>query len=454
MARRTPPISAANSAADTLLGSRKRCLPRPLLEQDPHTKKRKASVSPPSAPHHTVAQQIDVGAWQGFCEIESEPACFSVILRDMGVQGVLVREAFSVDPMLLATLPQPIYGLILLFRHRKFGRTNQATECPPNLWFANQLPAQNSCATLAMMNIIMNNTDIDIGEHLRQFKDFTQDLTPFQRGEAFANFDFVKKIHNSFAKIMDIFESDKHLSNKVKRAKRETNGKKERRASADSAATDDSTDSYVENAHHFIAFAPVGDEVWKFDGLDAQPALLGTFGGREGETWLSTAADTIATVMAAGDDDYNIIALTQSPLLLLRKRLVEIYHVLHYVESRLDSIDAKWETSSASIEKFPDLQMLGVNDRLTSSVADATKCKIDGEQMQQLLGHRTRLLQTSSQLATDIMIEMQSEVDENQKAAQRRFDCAPVIKKWMEMLAGNGYLERNLDQYTQRKGRK
>jgi ubiquitin carboxyl-terminal hydrolase L5 len=52
------------------------------------------------------------------------------------------------------------------------------------------------------------------------------------------------------------------------------------------------------------------------------------------------------------------------------------------------------------------------------------------------------------------MIEMQSEVDENQKAAQRRFDCAPVIKKWMEMLAGNGYLERNLDQYTQRKGRK
>jgi ubiquitin carboxyl-terminal hydrolase L5 len=454
MARRTPPISAANSAADTLLGSRKRCLPGPLLEQDPHTKKRKASVSPPSAPYHTVTQQIDAGAWQGFCEIESEPACFSVILRDMGVQGVLVREAFSVDPMLLATLPQPIYGLILLFRHRKFGRTNQATECPSNLWFANQLPAQNSCATLAMMNIIMNNTDIDIGEHLRQFKDFTQDLTPFQRGEAFANFDFVKKIHNSFAKTMDIFESDKHLCNKVKRAKREIDGKKERRASADSAATDDSTDSYVENAHHFIAFAPVGDEVWKLDGLDAQPALLGTFGGREGETWLSTAADTIATVMAAGDDDYNIIALTRSPLLLLRKRLAEIYHVMHYVESRLDSIDAKWEILSASIEKFPDLQMLGVNDHLASSLADATKCEIDGEQMQQLLGRRTRLLQTSSQLATNIMIEMQSEVDENQKAAQRRFDCAPVIKKWMEMLAGNGYLERNLDQYTQRKGRK
>jgi ubiquitin carboxyl-terminal hydrolase L5 len=356
--------------------------------------------------------------------------------------------------VLLATLPQPIYGLILLFRHRKFGRTDQATECPPNLWFANQLPAQNSCATLAMMNIIMNNTDIDIGEHLRQFKDFTQDLTPFQRGEAFANFDFIKKIHNSFAKTMDILESDKHLSNKVKRTRRETNGKKDRRASADSVATDDSTDNYEENAHHFIAFAPVGDEVWKLDGLDAQPALLGTFGGREGETWLSTAADTIATVMAAGDDDYNIIALTQSPLLLLRNRLAEIYHILHYVESRLHSIDAKWETSSASIEKFPDLQMLGVDDRLTSSVVAATKREVDGEQMQQLLDRRTRLLQTSSQLATDIMIEIQSEVDENEKATQRRFDCAPVIKKWMEMLASNGYLERNLDQYTQRKGHK
>ena len=406
-----------------------------------------------TSPEHTIAHQIDTAAWQGFCEIESEPACFSVILRDMGVRGVIVREAFSADPVSLATLPQPIYGLILLFRHRKFGRSDQANEYPPSVWFANQLPAQNSCATLAMMNIIMNNTDIDIGEHLRQFKNFTQDLTPFQRGEAFANFDFVKKIHNSFAKSMDILESDKHLSNKVKRAKREANGKKGRRSSADSAATDDSTDSYEENAHHFIAFAPVGNEVWKLDGLDTQPTALGTFSGREG-TWLSTAADTIAAVMAAGDDDYNIIALTRSPLLLLRKRLAEICHVLHHVESRLHCIDPEWTVSSTTNERLPDLQMLGVDGQPASSALDVIKSEIESEQMQQLLDRRAHLLKSSTQIATDIMAEMQSEVDENQKAAQRRFDCAPVIKRWIEMLAGNGHLEQNLDQYTQRKGRR
>jgi ubiquitin carboxyl-terminal hydrolase L5 len=222
----------------------------------------------------------------------------------------------------------------------------------------------------------------------------------------------------------------------------------------DTATTEDSTDSYEENAHHFIAFAPVGNEVWKLDGLDAQPAALGTFSGKEGESWLSTAADTIATVMAAGDDDYNIIALTRSPLLLLRRELAEICHVLHYVESRLHRIDAEWRISSAASERLPDLQMLGVDNQLARSVADAIKSEIDGEQMQQLLNRRTHLLQISTQLATDIMVEIQSEDDENQKATQRRYDCAPVIKRWMEMLAGNGYLEQNLDQYTQRKCRR
>ena len=154
---------------------------------------------------------------------------------------------------ILENIPQPIYGFILLFHYREFGNDNQADECPKDVWFANQLPAQNSCATLAMINILMNQSDeAVIGEHLEQFKDFTKDFTPYQRGEAFASFDFVKKIHNSFAKKMDILEGDKHLSYKVKRTERLKAQKaaektkpskrsiKSRRPSADSVATQDS----------------------------------------------------------------------------------------------------------------------------------------------------------------------------------------------------------------------
>lgn len=47
----------------------------------------------------------------------------------------------------------------------------------------------------------MNNIpNIELGDNLRGFKDFTADFSPALRGDAIANFDFVKQIHNSFAR--------------------------------------------------------------------------------------------------------------------------------------------------------------------------------------------------------------------------------------------------------------
>ena len=34
--------------------------------------------------------------------------------------------------------------------------------------------------------------------------------------------------------------------------------------------------SYDDSALHFMAFIPIGDEVWKLDGLDRQPENLGS----------------------------------------------------------------------------------------------------------------------------------------------------------------------------------
>ena len=49
--------------------------------------------------------------------------------------------------------------------------------CPENLWFANQV-IDNSCASLALLNIILNVPNLEIGEHLTQFKQFTKDFSP------------------------------------------------------------------------------------------------------------------------------------------------------------------------------------------------------------------------------------------------------------------------------------
>lgn len=465
--------------------SRKRSPPKPFSDSEPSSKRSKDSSSPcvpkndvttrpvfPSPPD-MPATAFDKQTWQGFCDIESEPACFSVILREMGVQDVTVREVFSMDQdFIRENVPQPIYGFILLFHYREFGNDDQADECPKNIWFANQLPAQNSCATLAMVNILMNqSTEVSIGEHLEQFKEFTNDFPPYQRGEAFASFDFVKRIHNSFAKKMDILEGDKHLNYKVKRAERlkaqaiektkpSKKGTKSRRGSATSATTEDSADSVEENAHHYIAFVPVGNEVWKLDGFDRQPTCVGAFKPEHGETWLESVSETIAALMAAGDDDYGVIALTQSPLLSLRKSASLTINTLSHVESRLDQFSVStppqdWRHLVSADEQPPSPHILGLGQHLAANpVPDALKTAIDSEDTTQLLARRRQLIVQANDAGANIMMEMQNEAEEDVKAAQRRYDSGPVIKKWLEMLAQNGFLEENLDRFMPSKSNK
>lgn len=60
----------------------------------------------------------------------------------------------------------------------------------------------NACASVALLNIVNNVPDIELGDNLQAFKDFTKDFTPALRGDAIANFKFVKDIHNSFARLV------------------------------------------------------------------------------------------------------------------------------------------------------------------------------------------------------------------------------------------------------------
>lgn len=403
-----------------------------------------------------VKDVITKETWQGFCEIESEPAFFSAILKDMGVEGINVREIFSVLPEYLETLSKPIYGFILLYNYRNQGTSEIPKETHNHVWFANQLPAQNSCATLAMINILMNCADIEIGDYLRQFLDFTKDMTPYQRGEALASFDFVKKIHNSFAKRMDILEADKHLSYKVKKSQHLAKDKKGRRKSTDSAATDDSAEDYEENGHHYIAYVPVGNEVWMLDGLNAQPINIATFSPTRGEDWVSAVVDSIQAIFASGGDNYTVFAIMPSPLPSLRRQACLAHNHLQTTETTLDRNNPEWRsfiTDTNANESSVHPAVLGIETELaahpTPSPLAAT---IASESTHHLLDRRVRVLEDLTSLANNIMSEMQDEADGARKAEQARFDHGPVIKAWAEMLAGNGYLEQHLDRFMEGKG--
>lgn len=56
-------------------------------------------------------------------------------------------------------------------------KVDKPTVIVPEMFFANQV-ISNACATQAIISILLNITGIDIGDQLRNFKDFSIGLGP------------------------------------------------------------------------------------------------------------------------------------------------------------------------------------------------------------------------------------------------------------------------------------
>ncbi|KAJ6256566.1 Ubiquitin carboxyl-terminal hydrolase [Drechslerella dactyloides] len=119
--------------------------------------------------------------------------------------------------------------------------------------------SDNSCASLAMLNILFNSESVVLGEELSEFKSFTDLLTPPLRGLCLQNFEFLRKIHNSFARRSEIMQSNLDTIKSCT-----ANGRSDGDCGAASEA-----------AYHFIAYVPARGYVWELDGLRRRPVNIG-----------------------------------------------------------------------------------------------------------------------------------------------------------------------------------
>ncbi len=124
-----------------------------------------------------------VSSVEEWLELESDPGVFSLLVEDYGVRGVKVEEIYDMSQQ----FESQVFGFVFLFRYeisdrraRKKARDSYEMDSyimddkiVNKMFYAHQI-ITNSCATHALLSVLLNCQNVDIGPSLTNLKDFTQ----------------------------------------------------------------------------------------------------------------------------------------------------------------------------------------------------------------------------------------------------------------------------------------
>lgn len=237
-----------------------------------------------------------------WCLIESDPGCFTELIRGFGVTNVVVEELYGLCEENFQNM-YPIYGLIFLFKWQKSDdkEANIVRDTRlERLFYAKQV-INNACATQAILSVLLNapvknqtQNGIELGETLDKFKEFTKDFDPQMKGLALSNSDIIRVVHNSFAR-QQMFEFD-----------------------AKQAEKDD-------DVFHFISYVPFEGRLYELDGLREGPIDLGPI--PEGTKWIQVAKPIIEKRMqqySEGEIQFNLMAVIEDKMPEYKAKLAEL----------------------------------------------------------------------------------------------------------------------------------
>lgn len=208
---------------------------------------------------------------KGWLELESDPGLFTLLVEDFGIKGVQVEEIYDLQ----SKCQSPVYGFIFLFKwieerrsRRKVNTLVDETsvideDIVNDMFFAHQL-IPNSCATHALLSVLLNCSGVELGTTLSRIKAFTKGFSPESKGYAIGNAPELARAHNSHAR-----PEPRHLPEKQ-------NGISAVRTM---------------EAFHFVSYVPIKDRLFELDGLKAYPIDHGPWG--EDEEWTDKARRVI-----------------------------------------------------------------------------------------------------------------------------------------------------------------
>lgn len=235
-----------------------------------------------------------------WCTIESDPGVFTELIANLGVNDVDVEEIYSLDEsMMMDETPIPSYGLIFLFKWRQEVDDREVLDPTdmPELFFSRQI-VNNACATQALLSVLLNAEETDLGSEMSDFKSFVTGLDSESRGIAIGNSDHIRVVHNSFAR-PEPFMSEESKSS-----------------------------TGTEDVYHFIAYVPFRGGVYEIDGLRAGPILIGDTNDSD---WLKVATPAIQARMNrynASETHFALLSIQKKRVTVLQQELTQAQAML------------------------------------------------------------------------------------------------------------------------------
>lgn len=390
------------------------------------------------SPSHAQQREADE-EWR---ELESDPGLFSLLIEEFGVHDVKVEEVYDVSKK----IETKVYGFVFLFRYelgdrraRKKSRYLALEDVcyvlepsiVNSIFFAHQIIV-NSCATHALLSVLLNCPEVELGATLTKLKGFSAGLDPESKGYAIANMVELACAHNKHARPSNV-----------------TMPFSGRKGNVISSAH-----ALMPETYHFVSYVPIKGRLFELDGLKEYPIDHGPWG--EHEEWTDLFRRTIAFRLAEAENFlFNLMALIPDPSLHFRYSLKSLCHRQEELLNEVASLAAESVGTNDSLPCELDKKQLKI-DEVTKLLPDdlvelKEMCQQDTPADDKLKHAIARVLINGNEIeATKRKLKDHIETMQRYQIehSRRIHNYEPFITEFVRMLAQNNKLPHRIMKTT------